>query len=96
MRKKIKKKYSSYRGKSYFMGMQNEKYNNKCIFTGWECSHLLLHVLLGYYYNIYVSLGISVGYEVYEYINYKCHSVFDLGIDFTGFIIGSSIRCYFK
>jgi len=84
------KKYTSFRGTTYFM---DQEANKSCMFTGWELTHLLFHVFLGYFYNIYVSLGISVGYEIFEYVKYDCHSALDLVINFIGFMIGASLRC---
>jgi hypothetical protein len=67
---------------------------NKCIFTTWELSHILFHVFIGYYYNIYISLGVGIGTEVFESVGYDCGSLLDLGYNMIGFIIGTGLRKY--
>lgn len=62
------------------------------VFTMWELSHLLTHVAIGYFYNIYYSMALSIGYEVYEYYAYNCSSVLDIGYNFTGFLIGHKLK----
>lgn len=86
------KKYTSLRGDNYFMDNTSKDYNSTCMITGWEVAHFAFHTFLGFFYNIYISLGLSVGYEIYEYFAYDCASYADLGINFAGFLTGSLMR----
>jgi hypothetical protein len=79
------------RDDDYFMGVKTTNVK-KCFFTVWELSHLLFHTFLGYFYNIYISVGTSVFFEIYEHYKYNCGSYLDLMWNFLGFLIGSYIR----
>lgn len=85
-------KYTSLRDPGYMNSSQKINDDKKCVFMGWELSHLIFHMFLGYYYNIYISMGISVGYEILERVLYNCASYADLGINFTGFLVGAYFR----
>jgi hypothetical protein len=78
------------RGSNYWLSYKT----NKCNITRWEILHLLFHVFLGYFYNIYISQGISFGFELYEQYYYSCGSYLDLGYNFTGFLIGHMLKNY--
>jgi hypothetical protein len=83
-------KVTKLRDDSYYTtGIANAK---KCIFTLWEFSHFLFHIAIGYYYNIYASVGISVGYEIYEHYVRDCGSLLDLIWNFSGFLVGTTLR----
>jgi hypothetical protein len=87
--------YNSMRGKNYWIGANVGKdLDSECRVTAWEIIHLAFHVLLGYFYNIYVSQGISFGFEAFEAVFYDCGSVLDLGYNFVGFIIGHGLKVY--
>jgi hypothetical protein len=66
--------------------------NKNCLFSVWELSHMFFHIFIGYYYNIYVSTAISVGFEMHERISYNCASYNDIFINFTGFLIGHALK----
>jgi hypothetical protein len=66
--------------------------NNKCVVTRWEISHIITHIFLGYFTNIYISQFISVGFELYEHYYLDCGSILDLLYNFTGFIIGHQLK----
>jgi hypothetical protein len=79
--------------------LRDEKYytygdgdSKSCLITSWEISHLLFHVFIGYFYNIYISTVISVGYEIYEHYDKLCGSYLDLGYNMTGFLIGNYLK----
>jgi hypothetical protein len=72
------------------------KQPNECIFTFWEFSHIILHMLIGYYYNAYISIGIGVGFEIFEHYVYNCGSFMDLFYNSLGLLIGVSIRSLIK
>lgn len=76
------------RGKNYWAGMGA----GKCYFNGWEVSHIITHVILGYFGNIYISQSVSFGFEFYEYKYESCESYMDLVWNFTGFCIGHTLR----
>jgi hypothetical protein len=65
---------------------------NNCYLFGWEISHFLLHVMIGYYFNVYVSVFISVGYEIYEHYTCKCASVLDIVYNLLGYYLGNRLR----
>lgn len=80
-------KANNMRGKSYYLlGDKNAPTN--CLITKWEISHFLLHVMLGYWTNIYVSQGLSIGFELYECLVYDCGSILDLFYNFAGYLTG--------
>jgi hypothetical protein len=88
----IGNKYTALRDSGYMNSKDKVSSDRNCLFLGWEFSHLLFHMFLGYYYNIYISVGLSVGFEMYEKIEYNCSSYADLIINFTGFLIGAYLR----
>lgn len=63
-----------------------------CLINGWEISHFMLHILIGYFYNFQTHISISVGYEVWESYFEKCGSFGDLLINFLGFCTGSYLK----
>jgi hypothetical protein len=63
-----------------------------CLITGWELSHFVFHTFLGYYFNLYISLMVGIGYELYEVGKCDCHSGFDIIYNTTGAMLGN----YFK
>lgn len=66
----------------------------KCKFTMYEFTHLLFHVWIGYEYGIWVSLALSVGFEIFEHIFYDCGSILDLLWNFIGSLIGISLKYF--
>jgi hypothetical protein len=85
-------KIKSGRDNGYFLESSTETFNKECLVTGWELSHFMFHIFLGYFYNIYVSTGISVSYEVYERYTYNCASYNDLFINMAGFLVGNYLK----
>ena len=79
------------RGSNYWIGT-NFKDQYKCKVSTWEISHMLTHVFLGYFTNIYISQGISIGFEIHEQQAYNCGSWLDLLYNFSGFMIGYSLK----
>ena len=63
-----------------------------CLFTGWEASHFMFHVFLGYFYNIYISQTLSFTFEIYEHLAADCGSFNDLSINFAGYCVGYGLR----
>lgn len=63
-----------------------------CWFTMWELSHLLTHAFIGYFFNIQTSLGVGVGFEIFEHYVYDCGSVLDIMWNTMGFSIGYTLR----
>jgi hypothetical protein len=89
-------KLNSYRGKNYGfdpnIGEKKHRTYESCSFTGWEASHLILHMFLGFFYNIYISQSISVVFEIWEDYYKDCGSYVDLGVNFTGYCIGYGLK----
>jgi hypothetical protein len=84
------------RGSNYFV-LSNHLDKNSipdCILTVWEFSHILFHIYLGYYYNIYISQGLSIGFEIYEKYAFNCESGIDIICNLIGFLIGYTFRIY--
>jgi len=88
-------KMSSLRDTEYFWGCKNNIDLKSCIFTSWEFSHILFHMYIGYNYNIYYSIVISILFEIFESKIYKCGSYLDIGWNFIGFLLGAKLRCLF-
>lgn len=74
----------------YSLNSKQQPYN--CIFTMWELSHVLFHVFLGYFFNIYIAIGLSVFFELYEHYVHNCASILDLFWNTIGLLIGVGIR----
>jgi len=75
----------------YYLFDENSE---KCVVTKWEISHFFTHIFLGYFTNIYISQGISVGFELYEHYDLNCGSYLDLIYNFLGYIIGYILKYY--
>lgn len=88
---KICNRMNKLRDTGYYLFDDNSE---RCVITKWEISHLLTHVFLGYFTNIYISQGISVGFELYEHHLLNCGSYIDLLYNFVGFIIGHYLKNY--
>lgn len=87
-------KIKSGRDSNYFMHAADDTFNKNCLFTGWELSHFIFHIFVGYFYNIYISTAISLSYEIYERIYHDCASYNDLVINFLGFLLGYFLRLH--
>lgn len=81
---------STLRDPNYSLGIDVD--HRKCMFTGWELSHVILHGLLGYFFNVYISVSLSILFELYEHYVYDCASVLDLFWNTSGLLVGISIR----
>lgn len=71
---------------------EDEERSLSCSVSSWEISHVLFHCFLGYFYNLQISLSISVGYELYEHYAFNAGSYLDLFWNMFGFCIGYSMR----
>lgn len=88
---RCKHNLTALRGKDYYIHATGTDVT-ECAFTTWELSHVLLHVYIGYYYNIRVSLAIGILFEIYEYVHFNCGSWLDLMWNTIGFMIGAYLR----
>ncbi len=86
---RVKQKY---RNHGYYSAFPKDFNGVTCAVTMWEISHLLTHVFIGYFYNIYISMGISVGFEIYEKYWHSAESYTDVVWNFIGMVIGASLR----
>lgn len=82
---------SNYRDNGYYLNSTGPSVNT-CLCTLFEVSHFILHAFLGYYYNIYISLGLSVGFEIFEHYVYDCGSYLDILYNLAGFAFGYTLR----
>jgi hypothetical protein len=78
----------------YYMQTTGDSESLDCKITRWEISHFFTHIFLGYFSNIYISQGISVGFELYEHYALNCGSYLDLGYNFAGFMVGHTLKNY--
>lgn len=86
--KKKCKTINKMRDKDYYYFDNSEK----CVISLWEISHFITHIFLGYFTNIYISQGISIGFELHEHFNLNCGSYLDLGYNLTGFLVGHYLK----
>jgi len=83
------------RGSNYYLHVVDKTLDvSNCLITTWEISHFLFHVYLGYYYNIYISLGLGLTFEIYEHIHLKCGSFLDIFWNTLGYLVGFYLRNY--
>lgn len=82
------------RGSRYYMATKTTRYIDpqKCAFTSWELIHFLLHIYIGYFFDIYYSIIIGVSFEIYELINFDCASFPDLFWNLMGGLLGQFLR----
>lgn len=79
------------RGGDYFLDSTGK--NPDCFFTAWEGSHIILHIIIGYYYNLATSLSLSIGWELYEHYSVMdCANILDILWNMVGYVIGYSLR----
>ena len=62
-----------------------------CVMTIWELSHFIMHVFIGYFYNIQTSLLVGTGFELWEWYYYDCASFIDIFLNTLGAVIGANI-----
>jgi|LauGreDrversion4_2_1035121.scaffolds.fasta_scaffold03346_2 hypothetical protein len=84
---------NSSRGNNYYINDENSNPTD-CIFTFWEASHLIMHIFIGYFFNLYYVLGIGIPFEIYEYVHYKCENYLDIVYNVIGGVIGCYLRVY--
>lgn len=91
-------KVNSYRGDNYGFDPNGGSYieYKTCLFTGWEASHFLFHMFLGFFYNVYISQTLSLMFEIYEHYAEDCGSFNDLSINLAGFCVGYGLRTKFS
>jgi hypothetical protein len=68
------------------------KDHSPCAFTTWEVTHYAFHVFLGYKYNLWVSFGISVAFEIWEHMAKDCGSFLDIFYNGLGALTGLGLR----
>ena len=90
--KKSCKKLTNLRDKNYYLNDYTGINLKTCMATSWELLHLLFHIFIGYYYNIYLSLATSISFEIFEHYVYECGSYLDIFWNFIGFLIGFSLK----
>lgn len=84
-------KVNGLRGSGYYL-LGDEDSPTNCLITKWEISHFIFHMFLGYYTDIYFSQTLSIAFEIYEQIFYKCGSLLDLVYNFLGFLLGHYLK----
>lgn len=81
---------TNYRNSDYWAATNLSPTN--CAITAWEIAHTILHIFIGYYYNIHMSVLLSVGHELYEHYYLDRGSYLDLFYNMMGFVIGYSFK----
>jgi hypothetical protein len=87
---KICEHVNRFRDDGYYL-FDNDN-SESCIITKWEISHFFTHMFLGYFTNIYISMPINIGFEIYENKFYNCGSYLDLIYNTLGFILGFYLK----
>ena len=82
------------RGSNYLLGSTIQP--EMCIFTMWENTHFLFYIFIGYFYNLYIGLGLSVIVEIWEHYVYDCGSLLDIFWNTLGLFLGIYIRYHVK
>lgn len=80
------------RGSNYFLS--NVVDPSYCLITFWEGTHFIFHMFLGFFYNLYVSLAIGVGFEIIEVFTCDCASALDIWWNLFGYLIGHTARYF--
>ena len=78
------------RGRIYYLNYINSDVRYSCIFSYWDLMHLLFHIPLGYYTNIYTSMGIGISWELFESI-FGHQTWTDMIWNTSGFLIGKCL-----
>ncbi len=63
-----------------------------CFYTIWHLFHFLMHTGIGYFFNIWVSLFVGLGFELHELIDLDMADVLDPFVNTAGCILGASLR----
>lgn len=87
---------NKFRDETYFVEPEYKGTNKNCVITTWEITHLIMHVFLGYFYNIYISVALNIGFEIYEHYKFDCGNYLDVFYNTLGFFIGYGLRGRFS
>lgn len=68
--------------------------HDECLYSAWEVSHVLLHIAIGYYLNLWVSMSLSIVFEIWEHVSHNCGSVVDVVWNTAGFLAGVGLRVW--
>lgn len=79
--------------------VNEESYRNvakNCPVTTWGLLHFTLYLILGFlcpkfFWPLFV---IGIGWELYESLFMRCHCTMDIAWNFTGLLVGWSLRNY--
>jgi len=84
------------KGSNYYLSKYETQWNRtNCLVTPYEISHFIFHIFIGYFLNIYYSLTIGIGFEVWEYYVYNCENYMDIVFNTLGALMGTAIRTYY-
>jgi hypothetical protein len=80
-----------YKGHKYYIdpGLEDTP---MCPVGIYEISHVIFHMFIGYYFNIWYSIFIGTSFELIELHIWNCESVFDIICNTLGALIGVLIR----
>lgn len=92
----IKKILNKSRGREYYITGESTESLNNCGITLWEFSHFLMHIFVGYWFDLRWSLLIGCSFEAWEWHQYKCENIMDVVYNSLGAIAGGLIRSYIK
>jgi len=82
------------KGDNYYLSKYSisQAFSKVCVFTPYELSHIIYHIFIGYYFNIYYSLAIGFTFEFIEWRLYNCENVMDIIYNTIGAMIGIFLR----
>lgn len=82
------------RDSNYWLEPEGVKVDKGCLFSAWELTHLIFHIWVAYEFGFFISIYLSVMFEIYENIVYKCGSLLDIGWNAIGAFIGVQLKNY--
>ena len=91
-------KYHKLRGYTYYIGddftEEEKEMLNGCVITFWNFTHFLMYIPFGYLLPDYLVEVMCLGlfFELYECHRFNCQDMTDLVMNFSGFMIGKSLR----
>lgn len=89
-----------FRGKDYFLTFneQTELRVKTCVLSLWGVLHFVLFMMIGYFVSnvLWEVVGVSILYELAEYLLYNCHDALDIVLNVSGYLVGRILRTYLK
>lgn len=85
-----------FRGKDYFLTFNGEKEIRvkTCLLSLWGVLHFVLFLIMGWLIPnvLWEVVGVSILYEMAEYLLYNCHDGLDIVLNVSGYLVGRILR----